>query len=117
MMGTIIALIGVAIGVLAIIQFRGAAGTLPNAVPTPTRGAQLVESGLYGVVRHPIYTGVMIGAAGAALAHGNLIVALIALIFIPFFTIKSRYEEQQLQRVFLDYANYMKRTGRFLPGL
>ncbi|MDZ4764055.1 MAG: isoprenylcysteine carboxylmethyltransferase family protein [Chloroflexota bacterium] len=115
--GSLMAIIGVGIGFAAILQFRIAAGTFPNAVPIPTTGAKLVEAGFYGIVRHPIYTGVMIAAVGAAIAHGAIIAALIALAFIPFFAVKSRYEERQLLSVFPDYANYMERTGRFLPGL
>jgi protein-S-isoprenylcysteine O-methyltransferase Ste14 len=90
---------------------------LPYVTPTPNAGAKLVETGIYSRVRHPIYTAVLLGAFGLALAHGHVAPLLIALIMGVFFTAKARYEETMLRGVYPTYANYMERTGRFLPFL
>jgi protein-S-isoprenylcysteine O-methyltransferase Ste14 len=90
---------------------------LPNITPTPNAQTRLVESGVYARIRHPIYSGVLLGALGVALAHGHFGVVLVALVLVVFFTFKSRYEEQLLRTVYPQYSSYMTRTGRFLPFL
>ncbi|PJF27574.1 MAG: hypothetical protein CUN53_03500 [Phototrophicales bacterium] len=115
--GAVIAIFGVGIAGLAIIEHLLRNANLPNVAPTPNDRAKLVTSGLYRFARHPIYTGVLCAAVGAALAHGNLIAVAIAIIFSPFFTVKSMYEETLLRAAYPDYDDYARRTGRFFPGL
>jgi protein-S-isoprenylcysteine O-methyltransferase Ste14 len=115
--GAVIAVFGVGVAGLAIIEHLLRNANLPNVAPTPNNRAELVTTGLYRFARHPIYTGVLCAAFGAALAHGNLIVIAIAILFIPFFTVKSMYEERLLRAVYPDYDDYARRTGRFFPGL
>lgn len=102
---------------LAIWEFQKRNATLPNVTPTPKQQADLVQSGVYRAVRHPIYTSVLAGALGVALLHGHVAVLVIALLMIPFFTAKSRYEETLLRAAYPQYDDYMTRTGRFLPFL
>ena len=102
---------------LAVGEHRAKNAMLPNITPTPNSQAALVESGIYARVRHPIYTAVLLGALGVALAHGHIILMLIALLMIVFFTFKSLYEESLLRAAYPQYSAYMKRTGRFLPFL
>lgn len=89
----------------------------PRAVPTPSQGAELIRSGPYRCVRHPIYTGVLLAGLGAAVLHGHEALWLLAAALILFFTYKSLYEEQLLQAAYPDYAAYKRGTGRFLPPL
>jgi protein-S-isoprenylcysteine O-methyltransferase Ste14 len=72
---------------------------------------------LYTHVRHPIYTGVLLGAYGAAVFQGEIITLLLAIALTILFDIKSRYEESLLKTAFAGYAQYMMRTGRFVPGI
>lgn len=102
---------------LALREFALRNRTIPNIAPTPNRATALVETGVYARVRHPIYTSVLLGAVGVALAHGHYAVMLVALTLIVFFTFKSRYEESLLRRVYPQYDAYRARTGRFLPFL
>ena len=113
--GLIIVIIGLAIGLMAMRDYRRGAGDSPNVSPEPKSHVPLVKNGIYSRIRHPIYTGVICIALGAALAHGHPVVLLIALAFIPFFTYKSRFEERLLQQQYADYGDYMQHTGRFLP--
>lgn len=112
-------LIAVAFIVLALAIREHAAknASLPNITPTPNAQAALVDSGVYARVRHPIYSAVLLGALGVALAHGHIAVLLIALVMIVFFTFKSLYEESLLRAAYPQYRDYMTRTGRFLPYL
>ncbi len=102
---------------LAILEFQQRNATLPNVTPTPKQRAELVESGIYRRIRHPIYTAVLSGALGVALAHGHAAALLIALVLVAFFTSKSLYEERLLRAAYPQYTDYMTRTGRFLPFL
>lgn len=100
---------------LAIREFRLRNAMLPNITPTPDSHAALVSSGIYGYVRHPIYSAVLLGAIGVALAHGHFAVMGVALVMVVFFSAKARYEESLLRTVYPGYSNYMTHTGRFLP--
>ncbi len=88
-----------------------------TALPLPSPRGHLVTGGLFGLARHPIYTGVVMLSAGIALRSANPTKALLAVGLALFFTVKARWEEQRLVEAYPDYAGYASRTGRFLPGL
>ena len=77
--------------------------------------AALVTTGPHGFSRNPIYLGIMVMLAGAALAApGPLTISAVALTFIGFQSIIAE-EEAYLTRQFGDnYANYKKRVRRWL---
>ncbi len=115
--GFIMALAGVGIGLIAIQEHSRLNRRPPSISPRPVAQRQLVTSGLYRKIRHPIYTGVMLAALGLALIHGHILSMLIALAFIPFFTYKSTVEEHYLKQHYANYTEYMHQTGRFFPRL
>ena len=47
-------------------------GTALTPTPVPQEGAALRTSGIYAVVRHPIYVGILVAALGFALAVGSI---------------------------------------------
>jgi protein-S-isoprenylcysteine O-methyltransferase Ste14 len=85
--------------------------------PQPHAVSELVERGIYGVVRHPLYTSVMLAALGWALIWQSWPALIAALALIPFFHAKARREERWLREKFPDYADYARRVPRFLPRL
>jgi protein-S-isoprenylcysteine O-methyltransferase Ste14 len=103
--------------VLAVLAYRTTNRSLPNVTPTPNAHAALVTSGVYSVIRHPIYTAVLLASVGVALTHGHALPLVLAAVMVGFFTLKARYEEQLLSAVYPEYKAYMARTGRFLPFL
>ena len=115
--GLLLAIVGVLIGLMGIREHGTANKTSPNVTPIPKADVPLVTSGVYSKIRHPIYTGVIGSALGLAIAHGGIIPIVFALVFIPFFTYKSRYEETLLKQQYPEYVEYMTTTGRFLPPL
>lgn len=115
--GLVLALAGVAVVFVALWTYFRVNRSLVNISPEPDRQAQLVERGIYGRVRHPIYLGVILCGLGAVLMHGHIVPLIIALLFIPFFTYKSMFEERWLMQVYAGYAAYRQRAGRFLPPL
>ncbi len=86
-------------------------------LPRPKESATLVQSGAYAVVRHPIYSGlILLAFAWALLVQGWLTLAYALAVFI-FFDIKSRREERWLVEKFPDYAAYQQRVRKLLPWL
>ena len=119
---TLAALVGWALvgagGVLALAGIAGLrGGDALTAVPHPRDEAQLVERGAYRLVRHPIYGGLVIAAAGWALARGSLAALVGAVALLVFFDLKRRREEAWLDERFADYPAYRTRTRRFIPWL
>lgn len=80
--------------------------------PRPVPGGDLVEGGLYGLVRHPIYGGVLLIALGGALFDANPVAMLVALAFPPYFWAKSGHEERMLVEQYPGYAEYRLRVRR-----
>jgi len=79
---------------------------------------ELIRSGPYRYLRHPIYTGVLLAVAGTALAIGEWRgVAALALLAANYF-IKATREERILAENFGEaFQEHKRRTGFFLPGL
>ncbi len=86
-------------------------------VPYPRDGAELVETGVYGRVRHPIYGGLIAMAVAWGLMNASLLALLLAAVLALFFDLKSRREEAWLQARYIGYAEYTQRTHRFFPRL
>jgi protein-S-isoprenylcysteine O-methyltransferase Ste14 len=89
----------------------------PNltALPYPKDCAELVETGAYGIVRHPIYSGLIAGAFGWALTVHGPLTLVYALLLFGFFDVKSRLEERWLAQKFLGYAEYRTRVHKLIP--
>jgi protein-S-isoprenylcysteine O-methyltransferase Ste14 len=81
-------------------------------------GHRLVTSGIYGVIRHPSYLGLLIGALGWGLAFRSGVGVLLAALFIPPLLARIGAEERLLRSQFgAAYDAYRARTWRLLPGL
>lgn len=83
--------------------------------PLPTAGAALQTGGVYGRLRHPLYAGLLLAAAGRATwtgarRHRAAVVALSVLL-----SAKARYEERRLLALFPGYAGYAARTPAWNP--
>jgi protein-S-isoprenylcysteine O-methyltransferase Ste14 len=82
-------------------------------------GHQLVDRGLYGLIRHPAYTGSLLSFLGLGFAFGNwLSVAIIAATTIAGFSYRISVEETALIEHFGDrYRDYMECSKRLIPGI
>jgi protein-S-isoprenylcysteine O-methyltransferase Ste14 len=82
-------------------------------------GHELVDRGLYRVIRHPAYTGSLLSFIGLGFAFRNwLSVAIIAVATIIGFSYRIAVEEGALIEHFGDrYRHYMQRTKRLIPGI
>jgi protein-S-isoprenylcysteine O-methyltransferase Ste14 len=76
---------------------------------------ELVQSGPYRWLRHPIYTGILLAIAGTCLAVGEWRVGPAMALAIVSFMVKSRIEERALRVALPDYAAYEKTTWAIIP--
>ena len=78
----------------------------------------LVTTGVFGIVRHPIYALSALMIMMTAITCASFPIAIVALIHIVLLNIKAKREELALIGVFGDrYRDYMKQTGGFVPRL
>lgn len=93
----------------------GALGRQLTPFPKPRADGQMIHSGVYGWVRHPIYTGVLAGVLGWALCWTSGPGLIVALFCAPFFDAKARREERWLKQKYPGYEDYSRRVRRFVP--
>ena len=81
-------------------------------------GHTLVTSGVYGIIRHPSYLGLLVNALGWALAFRSGVGVLLTALLIPPLLARIHAEERLLRTQFgSEYDAYCSRTSRLLPGL
>ncbi len=85
--------------------------------PTPKEYSSLLTSGVFKLIRHPIYTGILFIAFSFAVFQGSGYRLLISFLLLILFHFKSLYEEKKLAEKFPEYEIYKKNTGRFIPKL
>jgi protein-S-isoprenylcysteine O-methyltransferase Ste14 len=83
--------------------------------PKPSASTTLVQTGIYGFIRHPLYTAVFCGSVGWALVWRSGPALLAALALAPLFDAKARREERWLRQQFPEYSNYERHVRRFVP--
>jgi protein-S-isoprenylcysteine O-methyltransferase Ste14 len=81
------------------------------------RGHQVVNSGPYAVVRHPIFTSFFLLVIGLFLINPALTTLTVMLYTFWDFSRAAQQEEETLGKNLPDYAAYMAGTSRFLPRL
>lgn len=81
-------------------------------------GHELVTSGVYGVIRHPSYLGLLVNSLGWALAFRSLVgVLLTAFTIVPLIARMNAEERLLLARFGDEYEAYRARSRRLIPGL
>ena len=110
-LGILVAVAGAALLVLGAV----ALGRSFTPLPRPRRSGRLRQHGIYRLVRHPVYGGVLLLALGWSLADAPLALIPTALLAV-LFDLKSRREEAWLVERYPEYAAYSNRTPRrFIP--
>lgn len=81
-------------------------------------GHELIRSGPYGFVRHPIYTGILIATAGTVITRDEWRGVIALLLLWLAFDIKRRKEEAFMRQTFgSQYTEYARTTGALFPKL
>lgn len=114
MIGAFVTVMGVALAIWA----RHDLGKNWSAQVIIREGHELIRSGPYARIRHPIYTGILTAMAGTAIAIGEYRAIMgLAVATIGFF-FKAKREEQFMTLEFGSaYEEYKRATGLFLPRL
>jgi protein-S-isoprenylcysteine O-methyltransferase Ste14 len=111
-LGLLMVVVGLAFAVWARVHLgRNWSGTV-----TVKEGHELIRTGPYGLVRHPIYTGLLLAILGTAIAFGEWR-GLLALVFLTVaFLFKLRREERFMSENFPnDYPRYRAEVPALIP--
>jgi protein-S-isoprenylcysteine O-methyltransferase Ste14 len=85
--------------------------------PKPSAKTELVQQGIYALIRHPLYTSVFCAAVGSSFIFQSWPALVASLGLGIFFDAKAKHEERWLRQQFPDYAGYARRVRRFIPGI
>jgi protein-S-isoprenylcysteine O-methyltransferase Ste14 len=113
-LGVLLTAAGVAVALWA----RWHLGSNWSGVVTLKEGHDLIRTGPYRAIRHPIYTGILLALLGTAIAMGEVRGLLaIAIAWLSFY-VKARREESFLMHEFGEkFEAHVKQTGMFLPKM
>lgn len=79
---------------------------------------ELITTGPYAIARHPIYTGLLVGAVGTALADGEWHGALAVLLILLALMVKMSQEERLMMQTFpAAYSAYRQQVKALIPGI
>jgi protein-S-isoprenylcysteine O-methyltransferase Ste14 len=104
---------GSSLALWGIVDLRAALTPLPY----PRPDAELVITGAYRWVRHPIYGGLVLAAFGWGLATASPPALVLAAALLGFFELKARREEAWLVDRFPGYSAYRAHTRRLIPWI
>jgi protein-S-isoprenylcysteine O-methyltransferase Ste14 len=105
-------------GLLFAVWAREHLGRNWSSAVTIKQGHELITTGPYGVVRHPIYTGILIGFLGMGIALSQVRGFIVLALFFLAFWMKLRREEQWMRSQFGEvYVTYAHQTAALVPYL
>src|SRR5882762_4571095 len=107
---TLLTLAGNALAIIVLTQLRGSFSIMAEA-------RQLVTSGVYRYVRHPLYLAEEIALVGVVMQYLSLWTALLLAAQIAFQLRRMHNEEAVLGENFPEYAAYKANAARLLPGI
>lgn len=114
----LVGLLVTAIGIAFAIWARAHLGANWSAAVSIRAGHELIRTGPYRRIRHPIYTGMILAAVGTALVVGQMRGVVAVAICLGAFYLKSSKEERWLAQEFGDnFKTHTEHTGMFLPRL
>lgn len=115
-----VALTGIALTVLGVLMLAAGIAALGRDLtpfPRPLGHARLRRGGVYALVRHPIYAGLILASLGWALAWQSIAGIVFTLFVFLFFDRKSAHEETFLRARYNDYGDYTRRVRKLIPGI
>jgi protein-S-isoprenylcysteine O-methyltransferase Ste14 len=107
--GAVLLVVGALVAVLAVTGL----GSALTALPAPLHGERLRTSGIYAVVRHPIYGGLILLSFGVALLTSPWTLLPAAALAVVL-DLKRRVEEDFLTATYPDYGDYRRAVPKAL---
>lgn len=114
-LGSILVVAGFALIIGGAVQL--AFGRSLSALPRPKDSATLIDTGVFALVRHPMYGGAIAAVVGWALCSQGLLVLAYAVLLTVFFDVKAAREERWLTQAFPEYEAYRSRVRKLIPFL
>jgi protein-S-isoprenylcysteine O-methyltransferase Ste14 len=103
--------------IFSFIAARSLKGNFKSSLK-PQAGGDLVVSGLYGIVRHPAYSGILLMALGISLWMDDATRMLLTFGLFVFLNAKASVEESWLAKNYPEYVEYKRRVPkRFFPRI
>ena len=92
-------------------------GPLWSSTAAPTEEHRIVDTGPYGIVRHPVYAGVLLAVIATAIERGRIEAVAAALVLIAGVSLRAKLEERFLRRDLGDeaYGAYRRRVPMLIP--
>lgn len=92
-------------------------GPLWSSTSAPTEDHRIVDTGPYGIVRHPVYAGLLLAALATAIERGRLEAIAGVLVLIAAISLRAKLEERFLRRDLGDesYGAYRRRVPMLVP--
>ncbi|HEV8353131.1 MAG TPA: isoprenylcysteine carboxylmethyltransferase family protein [bacterium] len=114
----VVGMLGLAAGLwLHVVALRTLGAAFQIGVD-PSKTPGIVRTGPYRLVRHPVYAAFLIYFLGTWLLIPNVLFSIVAPLAAMRIYLQTRYEEAALLRRFgPEYAEYMRSTARFIPGV
>jgi len=88
-----------------------------SALPRPNDTATLVDTGVFALVRHPMYCGALWAVVGWGFCDQGFLILGYAVLLAVFFDRKASREERSLGERFPEYAEYRRRVRKLVPFL
>ena len=112
-LGVFLSVAGAVIGILGVRHL----GRNRSPHPQPLPGSNLVRSGIFSLIRHPLYSSLILLTFGWAIWWNSVAAFLTAATLAMLLDQKARLEERYLNAQFPQYGDYAARVRRFLPGI
>ncbi|MEG4113556.1 MULTISPECIES: isoprenylcysteine carboxylmethyltransferase family protein [unclassified Microcoleus] len=104
-------------GLIFIIKALIDLGKNLTPLPYPREDGKLVQTGVYGIVRHPLYSGLILAALGWTIFQLSISHLIASAILIIFFDIKANREETWLTEKYPAYSEYSQQVKKLIPGI
>lgn len=88
-----------------------------SILPALPKDASLVTSGPYEIIRHPMYSGILLFALVSIINYTTLLRLLALVILTLIILYKTHLEEEYLEHRFGEYKHYKGKTKRLIPYL
>jgi protein-S-isoprenylcysteine O-methyltransferase Ste14 len=84
-------------------------------LPYPKEDGELVKTGVYRIVRHPLYSGIILAALAWTIFQFSCSHLIASIVLLVFFDLKASQEETWLNEKYPDYSNYRQQVKKLLP--
>ena len=112
LLGLTVFLLGLVVGIFALLRNR--LGNF-NIQPKMKENAELITTGIYAYIRHPMYLSVTLMMLGVLISSPTLLEAFLLVLLLVVLLLKAKKEEAIWSQKSEAYVAYKKRTKLFLP--